>query len=81
VGSALFISKKNGTCKYLYDYNKSHYNYYHHNYSEMYAELAFLQLFVREEEIELPQPVSEDVELERKQKLLLQELEVCVCGN
>ena len=45
----------------------------------MYAELAFLQLFIREEEIELPQPVREDVELGRKQKHLLQELEVCVC--
>lgn len=44
----------------------------------MYAELAFLQLFVREEETELPQPVSEDVELGRKQKHLLQELGVCV---
>ena len=44
----------------------------------MYAELAFLQLFVREEEIEFPQPVK-DVELGRKQKHLLQELEVCVC--
>ena len=42
----------------------------------MYAELAF---FVWEEEIELPQPVKEDVEIGRKQKHLLQELEVCVC--
>ena len=31
----------------------------------MYAELVF-QLFIREEEIELPQPVRKDVELGRK---------------
>ena len=45
----------------------------------MYAELAFLQLFIREEEIELTQRVRDDVELGRKQKHLVQELEVCVC--
>ena len=46
-------------------------------YSEMYAELAFLQLFVKEE-IDLPQIVNADKELNRKEKTELAELEVCL---
>ena len=43
----------------------------------MYAELAFLQLFVNEE-IELAQIINADKELNRKEKALLAELEVCL---
>lgn len=45
---------------------------------EMYAELALINLFVCEGEIELPEEVKEDKELNRNRKKLVAELEVCL---
>ena len=44
---------------------------------EMYAELALVKLFIREGDIELPEEVKEDKELNRKKKNLVTELQVC----
>lgn len=43
----------------------------------MYAELALMKLFVCEGEVELPEEVKEDKELNRNRKKLVAELEVC----
>ena len=45
--------------------------------ADMYAELALLQLYIKEGEVELPHAVEEDEELHRK-KLSLLKLEVYV---
>lgn len=46
-------------------------------FTEMYAEVALRQLFIKEGDIELPHPVEEMQDLKRKRKVLLSDLEVC----
>ena len=47
------------------------------SFLEMYAELALVKLLVSDDDIELPQAVSEEREIQRK-KMLVKELEVCL---